>query len=240
MNPPRAVLLDAFGTLIALEPPVPRLVAALADAGRRFPPDAVAGAFAAEVAHYRAHHLRGADAAGLAALRLECAGVMGRELGPGAPPPADLVPMLVGALRFTLMPDALPLLDGLARAGVPSALVSNWDASLRAVLDELGIAGRFAAVCISAECGVAKPDPAIYARALAALGVAPAEALHCGDDPVLDGVGAERAGVRPVLVDRTGRLADSRFARITDLTRLLAEFPPPPPAPAGGSTGRPA
>jgi len=222
--PPRALLLDAYGTLLEVEPPVPALAARLAAAGRRFPDEAVARAFAAEVAHYRAHHLRGGDPEGLAALRLECAGVLAAALGDGAPPAEEVLPMLVGALRFRPLPDAVPLLDAAARAGLRLGLVSNWDMSLRAVLDDLGWTGRFGAVCISAERGVAKPDPALFRCALRELGVAPGEALHCGDDPVLDGDGAAAAGVPAVLVDRTGRGGGDRHARVRDLTHLVRDL----------------
>jgi len=39
-----------------------------------------------------------------------------------------------------------------------------------------------AGVVTSAELGVAKPDPAIFARGLALAGVDAADALHVGDD----------------------------------------------------------
>lgn len=222
---PRAVLLDAHGTLIGLDPPVPRLAGLLADAGAPHDERVVARALAAEIAHYRANHMRGADAASLAALRRECAGVLAAGLGPGAPPVDDLVPMLLGALRFHLMDDALELLDALAARGIPVGLVSNWDVSLRDVLAELGIAGRFAAVCISAECGVAKPDPAIFAVALDALGARPDEVVHCGDDPLFDGCGAQAAGITPVLIVREGRRPDPRFRSIRRLTELTRAVP---------------
>jgi putative hydrolase of the HAD superfamily len=218
--PPRAVLLDAHGTLIGLRPPVPRLVRLLADAGAPHDQAVVARALADEIAHYRAHHLRGADAASLAALRRECAGVLAAALGVGAPPVERLEPMLLGALRFHLMDDAVPALDALAARGIPVGLVSNWDVSLREVLVELGIADRFAAICISAECGVAKPDPAIFTAALDALGLPPDGVVHCGDDPLLDGCGARAAGITPVLIDRSGRRPDPRFGSVRSLTEL--------------------
>jgi putative hydrolase of the HAD superfamily len=217
---PRVVLLDAHGTLLGLHPPVPRLARLLADAGAPHAEDRVARALAAEIAHYRAHHLRGRDAASLATLRRECAVVLAAGLGAGAPPADDLVPMLLGALRFHLLPDAAELLDALAGRGTPVALVSNWDISLRDVLAELGIAERFAAVCISAECGVAKPDPAIFTAALGALGARPEEAVHCGDDVLLDGCGALAAGITPVIIARDRRPADPRFRVIRRLTEL--------------------
>ena len=51
----------------------------------------------------------------------------------------------------------------------------------------------------SAEVGAAKPDPAIFARALALAGVRAEEAWHVGDSVDADVEGALAAGLRPVL-----------------------------------------
>src|ERR671910_2691769 len=98
---PRAILLDAMGTLLTFEPPAPRLRAALrrltgADVGEA----AAARAIRAEIAHYRAHLHLGADAAGLAALRRAAAEAMRPEL----PDPAAGLPgeQLVAALLEAL------------------------------------------------------------------------------------------------------------------------------------------
>jgi len=215
------VLLDAFGTLIGIDPPAPRLARLLAAAGAPLPDRVVARAFAAEIAHYRANHLRGRDADSLAALRRECAAVLAAELGPGAPPVDRLAPMMVASLRFHLLDDAAAFLDDLRARDIPVGLVSNWDTSLRGVLADLGIADRFSAVCISAECGAAKPDPRIFQAALAALGVRAAEVVHCGDDPDLDGAGALAAGITPVIITRGGGPVDPRFRSIRHLSELL-------------------
>lgn len=219
-SPVEAVLLDAMGTLLALEPPVPALRAALAAAGHPHDEARVAAALRAEIAHYRAHHDRGRDPASLATLRLDCARVLAEALGGDAPPPAELAPMLVASLRFALLPDAAEALDALARAGVRLAVVSNWDCGLVDVLERLGVAGLFDAVSVSAVVGAAKPDPAIFHHALRRLGVPAARALHCGDRPEYDCAGARRAGIRAVLVDREGVLPHGPCPRIGSLAEL--------------------
>jgi putative hydrolase of the HAD superfamily len=216
-----AVLLDAHGTLLALEPPVPLLRAALARAGHVHDAARVADALRAEVLHYRANLGRGRDAPSLAALRRECAGVLRDALGGDAPDLDVLTPILVGSLRFTLFPDAVPALDALAAAGVALGVVSNWDHALPEVLEGLGVADRFGVVATSAGVGAAKPDPAIFRHALEALGVPPGRALHCGDLPHADCAGAAAAGVRAVLVDRDGSLPPGPCPRVTSLTSLV-------------------
>jgi putative hydrolase of the HAD superfamily len=217
----RAVLLDAYGTLVSLDDPVPRLGTLLAAEGHHHPPERVAEALRAEIVHYRRHHDRGRDAASLAALRAECAGVLGAVLGPDVPALPRLMEMLVDSLRFRLLPDALPALDALAGAGIALGVVSNWDCSLEDVLAGLGVADRFGAISASALVGAGKPDPAIFRDALARLGVAPEDALHCGDLPDRDCLGARRAGVEAVLLDREGRHAGAPCARVASLEELV-------------------
>lgn len=221
-SPAGAVLLDAYGTLLRMDDPVPRLRALLAAEGHHHAEAVVAAALREEIAHYRVNHDRGRDAPSLAALRRDCARVLASGLGGDAPPPERLAPILVESLRFSLFPDALPALDALDAAGVPVAIVSNWDCGLPEVLASLGVAGRFAAVVVSAVVGARKPEPAIFRHALERLGVAPEDALHCGDLPAADCEGARRAGVRAVLLDRSGSHPQTPCPRIATLAELPA------------------
>lgn len=216
----RAVLLDAFGTLLDLPDPVPRLQALLADSGHWHTRERVAGALRAEIAFYRANHDRGRDPRTLADLRQRCAAVLSAALDGEAPATPRLAEILIESLRFELFPDVLPALDALADAGLPLAVVSNWDSGLADVLARLGIADRFVALAVSALVGVRKPDPAIFQHALARLGVAPAAALHCGDGPEPDCRGASRAGIAAVLIDRSGVSPGGQCPSIHSLTDL--------------------
>jgi putative hydrolase of the HAD superfamily len=219
--PVEAVLLDAFGTLVVLDDPAGRLGALLAAEGHPHPPERVAAALRAEVLHYRAHHDEGRDAASLASLRLNCAAVLAEGLGDDVPPLPRLTELLVDALRFELLPDALPALDAMVGAGLRLGVVSNWDCGLGDVLAGLGVADRFEVVAVSAVVGAGKPDPRIFRHALDGLQVAPEAALHCGDLPAYDCAGAAAAGVRGVLIDRAGVAADGPCPRIRSLPELL-------------------
>jgi putative hydrolase of the HAD superfamily len=216
----RVVLLDAYGTLLRLPPPAPCLRGLLAAEGHHHPAELVEAAIAAEVEHYRRHHDRGRDAASLAALRRECAAVIAATLGGDVPPLDRLAELLVASLRFELMPDALPALEALAARGARLGVVSNWDYALPDVLAGLGVAERFAAVSTSATAGAAKPDPAIFRRALREIGAAPGEALHCGDSPRHDCAGATAAGIAAVLIDRSGSRPAAPCPRIGTLLEL--------------------
>ena len=202
---PRAVLLDALGTLLRLEPPVPPLRAELAARfGLDLDEKAVRDALEREIAYYRAHNLEGADRDSLAALRLRCAEVLREGLGEparGMPAP-DLLEALLASLRFVAYDDVLPALRRIRAAGRRLVVVSNWDVSLHDRLAETGIAEQVDGAVASAEVGAAKPDRAIFTRALELAGVAASEALHAGDSPAEDVQGARAAGVEAVLVVR--------------------------------------
>ncbi|RLE83608.1 MAG: hypothetical protein DRJ41_04620, partial [Thermoprotei archaeon] len=49
-----------------------------------------------------------------------------------------------------------------------------------------------------------KPDARIFKIALKRLGSRPEEAVHVGDDPLMDVKGAKNAGILPILIDRKG------------------------------------
>ena len=83
---------------------------------------------------------------------------------------------------------------------------------------------RFEIVVSPTTFGVAKPDPEIFRRTAAAMGIEPCRILYVGDSYDNDVVGARAAGMTPVLVDRFGINLDDLDAehRIDDLRRLRA------------------
>ena len=62
----------------------------------------------------------------------------------------------------------------------------------------LGLASAFDTILISEAEGVKKPDPEIFRRAVARLGVSPADAVYIGDKPDTDVRGAKSAGLRAI------------------------------------------
>ena len=128
--------------------------------------------------------------------------------------------------RIALYPDALATLDAVG-ARWPLALVTNGPPHLqRPTIERFGLERRFAAVVVSGEAGVRKPDPAIFAIALGALGVAPGAAVHAGDNPRDDVAGAIAAGLYAILVDRGGWPTPSPGAPAPHAeVRALGELP---------------
>jgi HAD superfamily hydrolase (TIGR01509 family) len=99
-------------------------------------------------------------------------------------------------------PDAAPVLRSLRARGVRVAAVSNVGFDLRPVLAGLGLLELLDACVLSFEVGAAKPDPRMFAAALAALDASPAETLMVGDHPEADG-GAAALGISTLILPMT-------------------------------------
>ena len=221
MTEVRAVLLDALGTLVELQPPAPRLRRLLAQSGFDVPEERAAAGFAAEIAYYLDHHLDGSDPERLERLRDRCAEEMRRALDLPGLDHATARQAMLGSLEFTAYPDVLPALRELREDGLRLVVASNWDCSLPAWLEPAGVLELVDGVVTSAEVGAAKPSPRVFERALSLAGVEPAEALHVGDKVDNDVEGAAAAGLRAVLVQRKGEPPPG-VAAISSLRELPA------------------
>jgi putative hydrolase of the HAD superfamily len=73
---------------------------------------------------------------------------------------------------------------------------------------------------ISSEVGFRKPHPSFYHAACARLGLAPERVLCVGDDLENDVIGAIRAGLSGMLLDRTSRAPDD-LPHVPNLTALV-------------------
>ena len=223
----RAVLLDAFGTLVRMEPPAPHLRASLQQlTGVDVGAEAAERGFQAEIAYYLEHNLEGRDPASLDDLRDRCSAVLHEALRSEGLDRAAVREAMLSSLRFSAFPDAPPALEELRSFGQRLVVASNWDCSLPEVLERVGLAPLVDDVVASAVVGAAKPDARLFKAALAAAGCSPAEALYAGDSLDTDVDGAQAAGIRAVLVDRNGTAAG------TPAIRSLAELPALVTAPA--------
>ena len=124
--------------------------------------------------------------------------------------------------HFFLYEDVAPALRELAARGYRLGLISNSHRCLESFQTHFDLRG-FAAAVSSAEHGYMKPHPSIFAAALAQAGVTAEESLMVGDSVAHDIEGARRAGLRGVLVHRSGgdppRVGDVPV--ITALSELL-------------------
>jgi putative hydrolase of the HAD superfamily len=213
-----AVLLDALGTLVELQPPAPRLRALLDEAGFEVSEERAAAGFGAEIGYYLQHHLDGGDRAGLEDLRDRCAEALRAGLELPELDHATARRVMLAALEFEPYPDVEPALRELREDGRRLVIASNWDCSLPDWLG--GLTDLVDGVANSAEVGEAKPGTAVFERALQLAGVEADQAVHVGDSLENDVEGARAAGIRPVLLVRAGEAPPG-----VEAIRSLAELP---------------
>jgi putative hydrolase of the HAD superfamily len=102
---------------------------------------------------------------------------------------------------FRLREGVVETLAGIRDRGLRLGIVSNIDADQLEHLGELaGLDRYFDWLLSSEEAGSCKPDERIFAEALRRVGCAPDEALFVGDSLPQDIAGANRAGLRSVLI----------------------------------------
>ena len=129
----------------------------------------------------------------------------------------------VDPANFVLFPEVHDVLGDLRAAGYRLAICSNWSWHLDTLCARLDLDRYFEHLVISARVGYSKPHPGIFRYALDVLNARPEEVVHIGDNPIADVGGALSAGIRPVLLDRTGRDAAVEVPhRIADLRELPA------------------
>ena len=129
-----------------------------------------------------------------------------------------------------LYEDAAPTLAALKAKGYFIGIVGNQPATAEETLRASGLAADF--IATSEAWGVAKPDPAFFAKVIDAAGLDPGHIAYVGDRVDNDVVPARAAGMLPVLIRRGpwGRAqwgwpeatdAHLRIERLTELADLL-------------------
>ena len=125
-----------------------------------------------------------------------------------------------------LYPGANELLDAAASVAVLGLVTNGLGEVQRARLTRLGLDRRFAAVSISGELGVAKPDPAIFAHTLGQLGTGTDGAVMIGDNLSSDIAGGIAAGIDTIWFNPSGTPATDivpthEAATLADIQNLL-------------------
>jgi putative hydrolase of the HAD superfamily len=223
------VTLDAGGTLFAVAEPVGRTYARLAARhGLGVAADRLERAFDAAFRATPPLAFPGASPARLADReRAWWHALVRRAFGAAAAHAsfdacfAELFAHYGRAAAWRVFPEVPDALAALRARGLRLAVVSNFDGRLPGLLAALGLGALFDAVVYSSRAGAAKPAPAIFAAALAALGEAPDAVVHVGDGVEADVGGARAAGLRAVLVDRAG-LRPVAPADVTVIASLAA------------------
>ena len=123
-------------------------------------------------------------------------------------------------------------LEAARAAGLPVVVVSNTERGdaaeqiARAGICQVGPGPGVPVVAVidSAILGRAKPDPAMFEAALAAVGVPAAAAIHVGDSLLADVRGAARVGIEPIHVDPLDRCADRGHRHLESIAELPGQL----------------
>jgi putative hydrolase of the HAD superfamily len=124
------------------------------------------------------------------------------------------------AEAWQLYPDTLESLDKLKAASFSLGIVSNWNSSLKKIVEGLNLAQYFDFILSSAEAGWKKPSAKIFEMALKLTGLERSRVIHIGDTYQTDVLGARNAGIRGIMLDRRGSLQRHDHEVIQGLAEL--------------------
>ena len=148
----------------------------------------------------------------------------------GVDVPQSMLPDIFSRMRratrnmtFVLYDDVLDTLRALKQRDLAVGVLTNMRGDIAPMCRQLGMEPYLDFALTSEQVGAEKPDAPIFRRALERAGVTAAEAMHVGDQYVVDIVGARGVGITPILLDRSDMYPD-----VNDCPRIrgLAELAP--------------
>jgi len=146
---------------------------------------------------------------------------------------AEVTSRTVGLdFRYDCPVDGTHTLEELRRRGYALGLITNRSNVTRfdELLDELELRSYFDLVLASGEVGVHKPEPGIFYAALERMDAKPQRSIYVGDNYWADVVGAERAGVAPVLYDPRRLFPEAECLVLDRIGELLDQLPAAAPS----------
>ena len=98
--------------------------------------------------------------------------------------------------KWALYDDVLPTIKMLKKWGLILGLISNIS------IDRLGLERYLDFTVTAQDVGVGKPETIIFSTALRKSDLAASEVIYVGDQYKIDVLGANRAGIKAILIDR--------------------------------------
>ncbi|WP_111718615.1 HAD family hydrolase [Homoserinimonas sp. OAct 916] len=112
---------------------------------------------------------------------------------------------------WMLHDDALACFDALT-AGIPGVrfgIITNGDRVFQSrKIERVGLTHRIERAVFSGELGITKPEAGIFHHTIGQFGVDTSDGVYIGDRLVTDALGAARAGLTGVWLNRSGQLPD--------------------------------
>lgn len=123
--------------------------------------------------------------------------------------------------QMCLTPFALDVLSALRLQGYTLGLISNRIGELTPIVIELGLQDYFHFTLASSQVNLWKPDPRLFWYACQMGRCEPAASMYVGDNYYTDIVGAQQAGLTPVLYDPRNVFPEATCTRLGRLNELL-------------------
>ncbi|AWR98899.1 HAD family hydrolase [Metallosphaera hakonensis] len=120
--------------------------------------------------------------------------------------------------HFELYEDAIPFLKELKSLNVKIVLVTNTTKKVHTILKTLNLYPYLDGVIASCDVGLMKPNPKIFYHAIKEAG---GEGIHIGDVYEIDYVGAKRAYLDAILLDRFGFYPEIKENKVSSLYQAL-------------------
>jgi HAD superfamily hydrolase (TIGR01549 family) len=117
--------------------------------------------------------------------------------------------------------DVVPALLRIRRLGLTVAVASNANGTVQRAFDRLGLSEYFDVVCDSHFEGVEKPEPRFFEIVLDRCGGRRGTTLHVGDLYHVDIVGARKAGLDAILLDRHDQYESFDVERVRTLGEVV-------------------
>jgi HAD superfamily hydrolase (TIGR01549 family) len=125
----------------------------------------------------------------------------------------------------TIIPeDVQPTLKTLRRKGYKMGLVSNRSGSIDEEIQKLGFDVYFDFYFTSGDIQIWKPDPGVFEHALYLAESSPEVSAYIGDNYYTDVVGANSAGIYPILFDPRNIFPDAECQKIDTISDLISQM----------------
>lgn len=123
-----------------------------------------------------------------------------------------------------VLPEVHTTLEELRQAGFRMAVLTNRTQPCDEYLQSLGLLSYFDFALVAGAISFWKPQPEIFHHALKRLELRPDQVIYVGDNYYADVVGAQRAGLRPVLLDPDGLFPEAGCTTIRRMGELRQVF----------------
>jgi 2-haloalkanoic acid dehalogenase type II len=143
-------------------------------------------------------------------------------------PKKELLEELVGLwnknkLLAKPFPETIEVLEELKDAGYKIVLLSNTDCfSIEEIIEKYDLRKYFDAIVLSYQVRMLKSNPRMFQKVMEELGVTKEDMVMVGDSIESDIIGAKKAGVDAILIDRTDtRDFKPKIKSLTELKTFL-------------------